>query len=199
MTDKIAIPNYPMMTQCPLMLIGAYVNGVANFAPIGAFGFVCEGPLFYASLKDTHRTTAGVRATGCFSVNVPSPAIVQQTDYCGMVSGFEVDKSGIFELFSDPSCPAPMARECHLNILCRVIDSKSIRGFEVFFGEIVSSFIDADCLTDGEPDPVKIASLSGVGGKYFALGRMVGRAFREGSSLLRAGPVGREEDPGHNV
>jgi len=177
MADKVAIRNYPMLTQCPIVLIGSYVDGVANFTTIGAFGVVCEGPLLYASLKDTHHTTSGVRETGCFSVNVPSPAVVRETDFCGTVSGRDVDKSRVFETFEDPSCPAPMARECRLNILCRVVDSKPLCGFEVFFGEIVSTHVDSDCLTDGEPDPSKIASLCGIGGEYFALGERVGRIF----------------------
>ena len=193
--EKIAIRNYPMMIQCPIVLIGSYVNGVANFAPIGAVGFVCEGPLLYASLKDTHRTTSGVRATGCFSVNVPSPAIMRETDYCGMVSGHEVDKSAVFETFDDPSCHAPMARACHLNILCKVVDSKPICGFEVFFGEIVQTFVDSGCLTEGEPDPVQIASLSGIGGQYFALGSRVGRVFHEGRELMDRSHRGAPDGP----
>lgn len=186
MVDKVAIPNYPMLTQCPIVLIGCYVDGVANFTTIGAFGVVCEGPLLYASLKDSHHTTSGVRASGCFSVNVPSPAIMRETDYCGIVTGCEVDKSRVFETFDDPSCLAPMARECHLNILCKVVDSKPICGFEVFFGEIVSSFLDADCFTDGEPDPSKIDPLLGIGGEYFALGAHAGGVFRAGRDLVKS-------------
>ena len=184
MVEKIAIPNYPMLTQCPIVLIGSYVDGVANFATIGAFGVVCEGPLLYASLKDSHHTTSGVRATGCFSVNVPSPAIMRETDYCGMISGREVDKSAVFETFDHPSCLAPMARECHLNILRKVVDSKVMSGFEVFFGEIVCTFMDLDCLTDGEPDPSKIDPLLGIGREYFALGAHVGGVLRAGRELV---------------
>ena len=195
MVEKIAIRNYPMLTQVPIVLIGSYVDGVANFAPIGAFGVVCEGPLLYASLKETHFTTSGVRATGCFSVNVPSPALVRETDYCGMVSGRGVDKSQVFKTFDDPSCHAPMVRECHLNILCTVVDSKLIRGFEVFFGEIVSTFMDSDCLTDGEPDPSKTDPLLGIGGEYFALGAHVGGVFRAGRELVKNSSPETSEGP----
>ena len=59
MAEKIVIPNYPMLTQVPIVLIGSSVDGVANFATIGAFGVVCEGPMLYASLKGTHHTTRG--------------------------------------------------------------------------------------------------------------------------------------------
>jgi flavin reductase (DIM6/NTAB) family NADH-FMN oxidoreductase RutF len=188
--EKVAIRNYPMLTQVPIVLIGSYIDGVATFAPIGAFGVVCEGPLFYVSLEETHFTTSGVRASGCFSVNVPSPALVRETDYCGLVSGREVDKSAVFETFDDPSCHAPMVRECHLNILCTVVDSKLVRGFEVFFGEIVSTFIDSDCFTDGEPDPSKTDPLLGIGGEYFALGAHVGGVLRSGRELVKASGPG---------
>jgi flavin reductase (DIM6/NTAB) family NADH-FMN oxidoreductase RutF len=195
MVEKIAIRNYPMLSPVPIVLIGSYVGGVANFATVGAFGVVCEGPLLYASLKATHFTTSGIRASGCFSVNVPSPSLVRETDYCGLVTGSRVDKSAVFETFDDPSCPAPMVRECHLNILCTVVDSKPVRGFEVFFGEIVSTFMDSDCFTDGEPDPAKTDPLIGIGGEYFALGAHVGGVFRAGGGLVATVGPGTAEGP----
>lgn len=47
------------------------------------------------------------------------------------------------------------------------------------------TFLDADCFTGGEPDPAKLAPLSGIGGGYFALGAPVGRVFSAGRELGR--------------
>ncbi len=78
-----------------------------------------------------------------------------------------------------------MIRECHLNILCTVVDSTPVRGFEVFFGEIVSTFLDPECFSDGEPDPSKTDPLLGIGGEYFALGAHVGGVFRAGREAMQ--------------
>lgn len=66
-----------------------------------------------------------------------------------------------------------------------VVRSKPVCGFEVFFGEIIATFMDSDCYTDGEPDPSKIAPLLGMGGEYFALGAPAGRVFQAGRELVK--------------
>jgi len=106
--NKISIPNYPMVNPAPIVLVGADVDGKANYTTVGAFGFVCLEPIFYISLKQTHYTTKGVRESGCFSVNLPTEAMLPRTDYCGKVSGAETDKSAVFESFYNEAGQAPI-------------------------------------------------------------------------------------------
>jgi flavin reductase (DIM6/NTAB) family NADH-FMN oxidoreductase RutF len=44
-------------------------------------------------------TATGIRENQTFSVNIPSVDIVKETDYCGLVSGKNQDKSQVFECF----------------------------------------------------------------------------------------------------
>jgi hypothetical protein len=66
----------------------------------------------YVSLKETHYTTTGIKASGFFSVNLPSPDLAEKTDFCGVVSGKTTDKSELFTSFYDESGRAPMIQEC---------------------------------------------------------------------------------------
>jgi len=182
--SKTKIPNYPMINPVPIVLVGANVGGKPNFAAVGAFGAVCLEPLFYASLKDTHHTTAGIRETGWFSVNMPTGDMVAQTDYCGMVSGADTDKSRLFECFSSKAGNAPMISECPVNFLCKVVDTHSIGGFTVFFGEITETYASDNCMTDSQPDPEKIVPIIGMGMTYYGLGEPVGKVFSEGKTLI---------------
>lgn len=181
--EKIKIKNYPMISPTPIVLVGADVNGKPNYATVGAFGVVCTEPIFYISLKDTHYTTIGVKENGYFSVNIPSVDMIQKTDYCGLVSGKTIDKSHLFSSFYDDIGKAPMIRECPMNFLCKVIQTTSISGFEVFFGEIVSTFVNEDCLTGDLPDPLKINPTLAMGFNYYNIGQSVGAVFREGKNL----------------
>ncbi|MDR3052210.1 MAG: flavin reductase family protein [Oscillospiraceae bacterium] len=176
--NKVKIPNYPMVCTAPVVLAGALVAGKPNYATIGAFGFVCEEPVFYISLKSTHHTTKGVRETGFFSVNLPSAGMLAKVDYCGKTTGGQTDKSGVFTSFYDEMSHAPMIAESPMNYLCKVIQTTSIKGFEVFFGEIAATFAREDCLTDGKPDPIKISPPVLVGPAYYSLGETLGRAFQ---------------------
>jgi flavin reductase (DIM6/NTAB) family NADH-FMN oxidoreductase RutF len=140
-------------------------------------------PILYVSLKSTHYSTAGVKQSGFFSVNIPSVDMVQKTDYCGIVSGRETDKSMLFTSFYDECGKAPMIRDCPLNFLCKVIRSIPISGFDMFLGEIVAAYGSDSCMTDRKPDPLKIQPMMMMGTGYYELGRFVGSVYKEGAKF----------------
>lgn len=181
--QKTKVNNYPMLTPIPLVLVGAEVNGKPNYAAVGACGVVCLEPVIYIALKNTHYTTDGVRENGYFSVNIPPADLIQKTDYCGVVSGKNTDKSQLFNSFYDAAGKAPMISECPLNLLCQVFQSVPIRGFEVFYGEIVATYLADACFTDGKPDPVKINPTFVMGANYFNLGSSIGSPFQTANTL----------------
>ena len=187
--EKLKINNYPIPTAAPAAIVGVNVEGKPNYVTIGANGMVCMKPVLYVSLKSTHYSTAGIKESGCFSVNIPSADLVQETDYCGMVSGKTTDKSTVFTAFYDDELQAaPLIKECPLNLLCKVVQSVPIFGFEVFFGEIVATYINEQCLTDGKPDPLKINPLMMMHPSYYSLGQAVGDVFKAGLTRISSNP-----------
>jgi flavin reductase (DIM6/NTAB) family NADH-FMN oxidoreductase RutF len=179
--SKIKIQNRPV-GPFPTVLVGADVNGKPNYTTIGACGVVCQDPVLYISLKSSHYSTAGVKENGFFSVNIPSTGLIQQTDYCGSVSGHNTDKSIMFSSFYDELGKAPLIRECPLNFLCKVLQTIPVFDFELFLGQIVAVYADESCLTDGKPDAQKIDPIINVGGAYLNLGQVIGTAFQTRSS-----------------
>jgi flavin reductase (DIM6/NTAB) family NADH-FMN oxidoreductase RutF len=176
--EKSKLPNRPI-GPFPTVLVGVEVNGKPNYVTIGACGVVSLEPVLYISLKSTHHSTLGVKESGYFSVNIPSAEMVQKTDYCGVVSGKNVDKSKLFIPFYDEIGRAPMIQECPLNILCKIVHTLSMFGFEMFFGEIVAVYGSELCLTDGKLDPQKLNPIIMMGTTYFNLGQVVGQVFKE--------------------
>jgi len=181
--QKIKIKNYPMINPVPIVIVGADVNNKSNYTTIGAFGVVCLEPVYYISLKSSHHTTAGVKENGYFSINLPSADMVQKTYYCGMVSGKQIDKSKLFTSFYDEIRKAPMITECSMNYLCKVIQTLSISGFDIFFGEIVATYINEKCFTDGKPDPLKINPILAMHPNYYNFGQVIGNVFKEGKLI----------------
>lgn len=184
MEKKIKLPNRPL-GPFPTVLAGAEVNGAPNYVTIGACGVVSLEAVLYISLKSTHYSTAGVKENGYFSVNIPSIEMLTQTDYCGMVSGRDINKAELFTTFYDDRGRAPMIEECPVNILCKVVNSMPLFGFDMFFGEIVAVYANEQCLTNGTLDPLKVNPiiLMGPVPVYFNLGRAVGQVFKEGITL----------------
>jgi flavin reductase (DIM6/NTAB) family NADH-FMN oxidoreductase RutF len=172
---KIAnIPFGPYIT----VLAGALVNGKPNYATIGAYGVVCQKPILYISLKNSHYTTKGVLENGFFSVNIPSSESIEKTDYCGSVSGNKIDKSNVFESFFDDAGNAPMIRECPMNYLCKVIQTIPISDFTMFIGEIVATYANEECLENGKPDALKVKPTILMHTGYFNIKDKVGSVFK---------------------
>ena len=169
----------------PAMIVGAKVDGKPTYTTVGAGGCACLAPVLCVSLKDTHYITQGIIQTRYFSVNIPSSDLVKETDYCGMISGRDTDKSDLFTPFYDQDTLAPMAKECPLSFVCKVCDSTKIQGFTMFFGEIVAAYADQNCVTEGRPDPMKIDPIIMMGFHYCNLDGVIGRPFSEGQKLER--------------
>jgi flavin reductase (DIM6/NTAB) family NADH-FMN oxidoreductase RutF len=71
-----------------------------------------------------------------------------------------------------------MIEEAPMNYLCKVIQTTAVNGFEVFFGEIVATFVSKSCLTNGKPDAAKINPTMLMGFGYYSLGELLGRPFQ---------------------
>ena len=168
----------------PAMIVGTMKDGKPTYTTVGAGGCACLEPVLCVSLKDTHYITDGITETSYFSVNIPSTKLVKELDFCGIVSGKETDKSSLFNAFFDDAGHAPMIDECPLNFLCKVCDTKPIRGFTMFFGEIVAAYIDEDCIIDGKSDSVKIDPIIMMGMSYCSLDSVIGHPFTEGKKLI---------------
>ena len=82
---------YPL----PVTLVGANVNGKPNYITIAHVGIADPGSVSMGIAK-FHYTNAGIKENGTFSINIPSIDMVKVTDHCGLVSGRDSDKSGLF-------------------------------------------------------------------------------------------------------
>ena len=169
----------------PAMIVGSTTGGKPTYTTVGAGGCACLDPVLCVSLKDTHYITQGITESGYFSVNIPSSSLIKETDYCGMFSGHQTDKSDLFTPFYDEAGDAPMIEECVLNFLCKVCDTKEIREFTMFFGDIVAVYASESALTNGNPDPIIIDPIIMMGMSYCSLDKIIGKPFTEGKKLER--------------
>lgn len=172
---------YPL----PTTLVGAHVKGKPNFITIAHVGIMELGSLSLGMNK-VHYTNDGIKENGAFSVNIPSRAMVKETDYCGIVSGKKRDKSVLFDVFYGELDNAPLIRECPINMVCRLIQTVDFPKYDIFIGEIVQTFCDEDCLADGVVDFSKVDPILFVMNdkSYRKLGDLFGKAWHEGKALL---------------
>ena len=108
-----------------------------------------------------------------------SVALVKKVDYCGLHSGEKTDKSKVFKMFYGVLKTAPLIEECPVNLECKLKNSVDLGSHILLIGEIVETYINEDCLTDGKADPKKIDPLIFITSifQYHRLGEFVAKAF----------------------
>jgi len=171
----------------PAAIIGSMVDGKANFMTIAYCGVVNNNPAMVAiGSNPSHHTMKGIREHKTFSVNIPSTSMAEKTDYVGIYSGRDVDKSKIFDVHYGVLSNAPLIAESPVTLECRVREMLDIGGNDtIIIGEVVESYIDESCMTDGVPDALKIDPLIYTPNdrKYWSLGDTKGDGWSIGTSL----------------
>jgi len=173
------ISLYPM----PVTLIGANVRGKPNFmAAAWITRANASPPMLAVSLNKPRLTAEGIRENRTFSVNFPDTKLVEETDFCGLQSGRDVDKSKIFEIFYGRLKNAPMIQECPLSIECELKEVVSLPTNDLFIGEIVGAFSEERYYSEGKLDARKLDPLllTMPDNSYWSLGEYIGKAWSMG-------------------
>jgi flavin reductase (DIM6/NTAB) family NADH-FMN oxidoreductase RutF len=166
---------------------GAVVAGKPNYLAVACFAVLSQlPPIVSIALYKGHYTVTGIKENETFSVNIPSLDMVEETDYCGMISGHRVDKSKLFDTFYGELKTAPMIRECPLSVECNVSQVMESGNNLIFMGEIVAAYADESVLTDGTPDIRKIDPLILFRTDYrsWHFGPVIAQAYHAGSELI---------------
>jgi len=174
---------YPM----PTTLVGATVNGKANFLAVAHVGILNHGTPQYLSigLHKSHYTNAGIHANGTFSICLPSEELMIKTDYCGIMTGKKTDKAALFDVFYGQLENAPMIRQCPVNMEMKLHDTLDFTTHDIFLGELVQTYADDTVLADGNIDIAKLKPLlfDMASKKYWTLGKSVGNCWNAGKAL----------------
>jgi flavin reductase (DIM6/NTAB) family NADH-FMN oxidoreductase RutF len=187
---KTKLGKLPYIYPIPITLVGANVHAKPNYATIGDLGLMGINPaLVCISSHRDHYTNIGILENGTFSINFPTTDMVAKTDYCGVVSGREVDKSALFETFYGETGTAPMIAECPLGLECRVVQEFSIQHRQMFIGEVVQCFASQEFVSeqDGHKlladltqlDPILYA----LDNRYYSIGSPIGVGYQEAAKL----------------
>jgi flavin reductase (DIM6/NTAB) family NADH-FMN oxidoreductase RutF len=179
--EKITIGPMPYMSVMPTVLVGTNVKGKPNYMTAAWVTVACMAPpMVCVAINKVRYTAMGIDENGTFSLNIPSEKQAVETDYCGLFSGSQEDKSGIFRSFYGKMKTAPMAEECPVNIECKMFKSVECGSHLLYIGEVMEIHADRSCLTEGKPDIAKINPLVYAQYTYFSVGKQVDKAFSAG-------------------
>lgn len=184
--EKITIGAMPYMSVMPTLLVGANVKGKANYMTAAWATVACMAPpMVCVAINKTRYTAQGIEENKTFSLNVPSAKDVVEADHCGLVSGANEDKSGVYTSFYGKLETAPLAKECPVNIECKLFKSVDCGSHLLYIGEVAEIHVDKSCIVEGKPDTLKTDPIVYAQSAYWHVGKPAGKAFSVGKEYKK--------------
>jgi flavin reductase (DIM6/NTAB) family NADH-FMN oxidoreductase RutF len=169
-----------MLYPIPAVLVSCKgADGEENILTVGWAGTInTNPPMLSISVRPERHSYELIRSSKEFVVNLTTKDMAWATDYCGVVSGRDVDKfakCGFNKQKADVvSCP--MIAESPVNIECRVTEEKKLGSHSMFIAKVVA--VHADETYMDAKGKFSLASANPIvycHGEYFALGAKIGR------------------------
>lgn len=135
-----------MLYPLPVVLVSAAdKNGVKNVFTVAWAGTICsDPPMVSISVRPERHSYHMIKETGEFVINLTTEELCYATDYCGVVSGRDVDKFAEMNLtpIAGDVVKAPLIEESPVNIECVVKEVKPLGTHDMFIAQIVAVHAD---------------------------------------------------------
>lgn len=136
----------------PVVMISCQEKeGRPNIITLAWVGVACsEPPIVSISIRPDRHSYPIIKNSQQFVVNVPDLSLVKTTDYCGNVSGRNVDKfkeSGLSPIPCE-KVMAPMIKECPINLECTVNQVIPLGTHHLFLGEVIAAHVNEEILDE---------------------------------------------------
>lgn len=170
------------------LILGTWYNDKPNYMALAwATRVNFKPPLIAMGVNKGHASHEAILKEEQFSLCMPSPDMVEITDYVGIVSGRKIDKSDLFKPYYGELEHAPMIREAPLNLALKLHTTVDLPTNTVFIGEVIESWCEESFLVNGKPDMTKVEPfiLTMADNHYWRLGEQVGNAWKAGAALKK--------------
>jgi len=174
---KVTIKPGTYLYPVPAVLVTCGPPDKPNIITLAWVGTVCsDPPMVGISIRPSRHSNGLVKQYGEFAVNLPTADLVRVTDYCGTVSGRNVDKFAATGLTPAPAkgIRTVVIAECPVNIECKVAQILPLGAHDLFLGKVVAVQVDEHVLNEqGEIDLAKAQPLAYGSHRYWSLGRLL--------------------------
>ena len=176
---KIKKKPYTALFPCPVVLVTSIDStedpNIITLAWVGTVS--SEPPMVGLGIRPTRYSHKLIKDSKEFVVNIPPTKFIQETDYCGVTSGKDVNKFSKTGLTPEKAVyvKAPLIRECPVNLECTLKEMISLGAHDLFLGEIVQIHIDEQVLDEkGSLDFTKADPFVFNVGEYWSLNKKIG-------------------------
>ena len=135
-----------MLNPVPAVMVSVTdKEGKSNIITVAWAGTVCTNPpMVSISVRPSRYSYQILEETGEFVINLTNESLVKVCDYCGVVSGRDVDKFAKTGL-----TPIPMEHvhamgidESPVNMECKITEKRELGSHTMFIAEVVGVTVD---------------------------------------------------------
>ena len=169
-----------MLNPVPAVMVSVTdKDGRSNIITVAWAGTVCTNPpMVSISVRPSRYSYKMIEDTGEFVINLTNESLVKACDYCGVVSGRDVDKFKKTGL-----TPIPMEHvramgigESPVNMECRVTEKRELGSHTMFIAEVVGVTVDDSYMDETGKFHINESGLVMYShGENFALGKNLGK------------------------
>ncbi len=169
-----------MLNPVPAVMVSVTdKEGKSNIITVAWAGTVCTNPpMVSISVRPSRYSYQILEETGEFVINLTNESLVKACDYCGVVSGRDVDKFAKTGL-----TPIPMEHvhamgieESPVNMECKIIEKRELGSHTMFIAEVVGVTVDDQYMDETGKFHINESGLVMYShGEYFALGKKLGK------------------------
>jgi flavin reductase (DIM6/NTAB) family NADH-FMN oxidoreductase RutF len=175
---KVIKPGSTSLYPVPAVVVSCGLEQ-PNLITLAWVGTVCsEPPAVSIAVRPERYSYDLLVEAGEFVVNLPKAGQVNIVDYCGSVSGRDVDKWAACGLTQAPASKiaTPLIAEFPMALECRVTQRLNLGVHDLFLGEVLAVQVDEAVLNERNQLDSKLAQpLAYAGGYYYELGQQLGR------------------------
>lgn len=176
---KLVWKSGTMLYPVPAVLVSCGTVDEPNAITIAWTGILNTEPaMTYISVRKERYSYDIIKKSKEFVINLVSEDLVYSLDYCGVRSGKNEDKFLKLGMHAEEAAnvSAPTIKEAPISIECRVKQVIELGTHDMFMAEIVSVDVDEKYLdADGKFDMEKCKLVAYSHGKYYALGKVLGK------------------------
>ena len=187
--QKVTLERAAFLAPAPVLLLSCVgEDGSTNIMTVSWVGVACQTPPIVSVAIRAERFSYGlIRETGEFVLNIPPASLIRAVDFCGVVSGRDVNKFAETRLTPVPAMKvrAPMIQECPVNLECVVRNSLVLGSHVLFLAEVVAMHADGEIVENGCVIMGRVAPLAydPFGGDYWTLKEVVGHQGFSGGTM----------------
>ncbi|MGL5260184.1 MAG: flavin reductase family protein [Lachnospiraceae bacterium] len=168
-----------MLYPLPVVLVGCRgKDGQDNLITVAWAGTICTNPpMLSISVRPERYSHKLIKESMEFTINLTTKELTYATDYCGVVSGKEIDKwskLNLHKIEGQHVC-APLLAESPVNIECKVEKIEALGSHDMFIAKVVAVHADEKYMDESgkfhleASDPIVYSH-----GNYFTIGENQG-------------------------